>query len=648
MTDHDEAKWETVKRGQGRALSKQNKGKLAPGDGLIDINSADSRGTFGMLDDLEAKMAQYAAQKEQKEKEREKKTSRVAVKGGGVVNIAPIEFAPVVPPKGQAQKQQKKTKESHAAKQAPKHEVAASKCAARLTPEALAEAIAEAEARYPQEEDRVAYIVNAFSRAFKDCSMHFNEIASDAAGAAPWSSLPAPLSAATTKWAKGLAVGAAGRAACSILHDLGMQRAAGQRVNVGELVVVAALLRAQPGAATTCVEDLLRESQTLTGPDTTALFLWALRQMASASVPDALAVWAQALLPQVLGRPFCEIALPAELRTVPVAMMRADSQLAALSYGLELLRPAASRRRPVNVAGAIHPRHLVAACCAAHSASASAAARIPRAARPPLREACVLMTDILARATKGQADTPGNLLVAVLDAAAAHVDTVADPALAELAAIALRCLEASPQAARRWESKHKQNVKGSSRILQALATRSAGFPKALQQVKGSKAFTALVGNLRSRHAGSLKSGPQALMKAANAAEEACVILLGGSAAAPPVPTRGAQGRGRRAARQSSTATGLVAAAVLGAGMAAGACAVAYNYLPAGEQEKMQAAWASVSAAAAPLLKKLEPVVARAGPVVGEIKERLQPAVAEAARRAGEGLATLRTRLSSSG
>jgi len=69
-----------------------------------------------------------------------------------------------------------------------------------------------------------------------------------------------------------------------------------------------------------------------------------------------------------------------------------------------------------------------------------------------------------------------------LPAAERRAESVNDPSLAHLAPLALHAVAVCPEAAEAWAGKHKPGLRGSSRLLRALAA-GAGGEAAAREVK---------------------------------------------------------------------------------------------------------------------------------------------------------------------
>ncbi|KAI8462957.1 MAG: hypothetical protein J3K34DRAFT_527379 [Monoraphidium minutum] len=578
-------------------------------------------------------------------------------------------------------------KKAKAPKAPKKPRVTVAAVAAGIDAAAVQETIAGLQQRYAvNEASQVEVLADSVAKMFKEAQVDLPKALATKPLARcvgiPMDEVPAPLANALASFCSSVGdaalaeVGVALLAALAEAMPLDPASPPPQaKQQAGLLIMLATMLRARPGALVLAAPQLLALGRALTAPGRLPLLLWALSQAAAAEPAAAAAAWVRVLLPQCLGAP-----LPAPGGKggagggAPAAPPRMDAAsqeaaVALLEGLLKQLGPGAvdvalggGALEPVVPGAAVEALARAAAPPApdaapagppaggkgkAGGAAAAAAAAVAANAALAARLHAPLLA--LAGASRAGGRQQGEWLVMALETAgmsAAALD--AADALTDRAAASVAACLASPSgeaAFEVWESKHKGQLRGSSRVLAALARRPELLRPVLAGRGRAEALRKLLDALPSRHKAFLAAGKGWQAAAAASAERSAAALRRRAAGG----WGGAFGGGKAAGKGGKAGGGggglaggaLAAAAVFGSLLVVAStyrrevAGVVQHYAGRPAAEALDASLlAPLSAALAPARLALAPHAAKASaalaPHAAKAAAALEPHIAKAA------------------
>lgn len=428
--------------------------------------------------------------------------------------------------------------------------------AAALNLDAVEKVIDAAQQRYAADERvQLDTVADHFVSVFRDAELPFNKLLAEQplpkVAKTPADAVPADITQAMSAFlaAKDAAAVAAFTGTLVDAAFEGVPEAVGSskappKANVGLLVSLALALRAKPAALLLDADRLAAGGRRYSAPGRLPLLLWLLSQAAQGSEAVAVAVWVRVLLPQVLGSSSAAALSPAAApvgkggsgasATQPQQPPQQPHQLSeasaakAFQYLDGLLgSPAVKRDMHLGIVvregealmPLVPPESLVALLQAAHDRGRllGDTASLARSHQGILR------TIALSGVPDGGFDA-AELLRLSLDAAAAAPATD-DPLVLECAHLVVEALEAHDGAFAAWQTRHKGQLRGSSRVLGAL---QHSYPDALMPLLAlpakRAAFVELMRALRQRHQYALRTGKGWQGAAARAADEAAKVL----------------------------------------------------------------------------------------------------------------------------
>lgn len=431
--------------------------------------------------------------------------------------------------------------------------------------------VAELQKRYPSEPHaQVMMLGDHLLKLFREVDLPFNNLLQEKplyqAAEVPLNGVPADLTSVLSSFAGGLPQEVQARAVVELMGSIfeglpdSFRSKAAQppRAKVGLLVLLALLLRTSPQALLDAAPQLLAGGRAYTSGPRLLHLLWVIHQAALSNELVGLAVWTRVLLPQLLGVELAAAPSTSGKAATDAAnssvsgTLDAQSQEAAIDYAVALLATSGMQSRlgsdqPADLSSTEGP------AAAIPSPSVESVARTCFVdgtgagirAQTRTRLATQVFPALAALAATSRVPQQHVAWVPLALETAANVSTssfqgVEGDAVVERAACALLAsLVRCDAAFGVWELKHKNSIKGSSRVLQLLAAPAAVQPVEVQRLlavlladgRKREQLHQLLGALQKRHQHYLQQGKGWQGAAARASETAVRKLESRTAAA---------------------------------------------------------------------------------------------------------------------
>ncbi|KAL3154375.1 hypothetical protein ABBQ32_013852 [Trebouxia sp. C0010 RCD-2024] len=423
------------------------------------------------------------------------------------------------------------------------------------------------------------------------------------------------------------------------------------KAKVGLLIMLSLLLRTTPAALLLRSKDLLLGGKKYSGPNRLPLLLWLINQTARSNPAMGIAVWLRVLLPQIIGTQLPTVLQKtAPLSESAVLVMTPIGINVSLDYiqGLLNIAQEAPLQQQTNDHGFPEWHGGSANLCASNSLlhrlaciglrySGEGGTSIVEPVVPPaaldaivrsqftdsshlqiaqriklLKQYEVLRELAFAGSQAGGFDCKESLRLALDTAVLSDgpYEGPGDETVDQAARNILACIAEDSQAAQVWETRHKQQLRGSTRVLQHLLhVYPKHFQPLLATAKGKAGLLKLLQSLRQRHQTQLQQGKGWTRTCAYASESASLAL-------------------QKRVRNRGASLGWLLMFLLSLVLAAAALLTnketqqafhAFSDTQAGSQLIHRAQ--SVHAQLAPYLERIS---AQAAPIVGAIQVKVQP------------------------
>ncbi|CAD7701105.1 unnamed protein product [Ostreobium quekettii] len=326
------------------------------------------------------------------------------------------------------------------------------------------------------------------------------------------------------------------------LFDYSLGPKAQLKSHAGLVVMIVAMARSVPVAIVRCCNAMVAEGSRFAAPDKLPLLVWVFAQAERGATGSLLALWLQAILPQLIGLDQGKgkkgkgkvsqqgyILDPATYATVEDCLRRglsggngagfsaavkqaAKDGLTVKCDGTEVTEPIISLTSLDLLRSAIHLHH----------------ARVPPRVLSQLQEAYPVLRSIaLSSASRSSTHVFLKCSLEFASKTEGGVLGQGDAAVSEAAENVIACLAKDAECFEVWTTKHKGHIRGSCRILQHLLhAPPASFRKLLSSSSNKDLFVKMLKKLQDRHGFLLSQGKGWQGACARGAQEACKAFLG--------------------------------------------------------------------------------------------------------------------------
>ncbi|CAD7695588.1 unnamed protein product [Ostreobium quekettii] len=540
MVRNETSKWEVVKPKRGADKKRKDGPQAAVQPAQAAARGAGNAGEKGPFSAFDALHADTDARRREGS-------------NGSSPRSLPAPETPPRPeqaPQSMGKKKDKKKKQQAAKELPPKAQPAAP--SPGLSVQNLKTILKDVAMAYPDNEAaQVQYVADKFLAAFKDKSLPFPaEIylkPIDETVSMFDSLLSAKMTAELDKFLRSKSIDALVEsltAFCRALFDCASGPKAQLKGHAGLVVMIVAMARSVPLAVVRCCDVFVTEGARFAAPNKLPLLVWVFAQAERGASGSLLALWLQAILPQLLeadqgkgkkgkgkAGQQAHVLEPTSYTVVADCLRRglnggsgsgmstqikeaAKDGLSAKCGGTQVNEPVVSLRSLDQVQCAIHLQH----------------ARLPVQVVTQLQDVYPAMRSI-ALSCASQKSLHGFLKSSLEYAAKSEGGYLGrgDSIVEEAVENVITCLSRDPECFDVWTTKHRGQIRGSCRVLQHLLhAEPASFRNLLSSPANRDRFMKMVKKLQDRHGFLLAQGKGWQGACARGAHEACKSFLGKS------------------------------------------------------------------------------------------------------------------------